>query len=125
MEGNHEMKSVLETQAVADVLTERQRQVEAEGWTPEHDDQHEVGELATAAACYAGNAGGYVWAGGWPGEVWPWAREWWKPSTPRRDLVKAAALILAEIERLDRAEAPVFDRGGQRNENNEGDLVCN
>ena len=92
------------TQAAYDVLAERRRQVEAEGWTPEHDDQHEVGELATAAACYAGNAGGYVWAGGWPGEVWPWAREWWKPSTPRRDLVKAAALILAEIERLDRAE---------------------
>lgn len=99
------MKSVLEAQAVGDVLAERQRQVEVEGWTPEHDDQHEVGELATAAACYAGNAGGYVWAGGWPGEVWPWAREWWKPSTPRRDLVKAAALIIAEIERLDRAAA--------------------
>ena len=92
------------TQAAYDVLAERRRQVEADGWTPEHDDQHEVGELATAAACYAGNAGGYVWAGGRPGEVWPWAREWWKPSTPRRDLVKAAALILAEIERLDRAE---------------------
>jgi hypothetical protein len=96
--------TLLGTQAARDVLAERRRQVEAEGWTPEHDDQHEVGELATAAACYAGNAGGYVWAGGWPGEVWPWAREWWKPSTPRRDLVKAAALILAEIERLDRAE---------------------
>lgn len=96
--------TLLGTQAARDVMAERQRQVTAEGWTPEHDDQHEVGELATAAACYAGNAGGYVWAGGWPGEVWPWAREWWKPSAPRRDLVKAAALILAEIERLDRAE---------------------
>jgi hypothetical protein len=34
---------------------------------------------------------------------WPWDLKWWKPTTPRRDLVKAAALIVAEIERLDRA----------------------
>lgn len=33
---------------------------------------------------------------------WPWNAEWWKPSDRRRNLVKAAALILAEIERLDR-----------------------
>lgn len=88
--------------AVSDILAERLRQIETEGWTSEHDDQHEVGQMAEAAACYAANAGGFVWIGGWPGEVWPWAREWWKPSTPRRDLVKAAALIIAEIERLDR-----------------------
>jgi len=35
--------------------------------------------------------------------TWPWAEKWWKPKNERRDLVKAAALILAEIERLDRA----------------------
>lgn len=39
-------------------------------------------------------------------EVWPWDESWWKPTNRRRDLVKAGALILAEIERLDRAEAP-------------------
>lgn len=99
------------TQAAYDVLAERQRQVEAEGWSPEHDDEHEGGELAGAGACYAANASGFVWIGGWPGEVWPWAREWWKPSTPRRDLVKAAALILAEIERLDRAAGLCIDEG--------------
>lgn len=93
--------------AAADVLDERRRQITAEGWTPEHDDEHSCQELAMAAACYAGNAGGYVWADGWPGEtVWPWDRSCWKPTTPRRDLVKAAALILAEIERLDRIQPP-------------------
>lgn len=98
------------TQAALDVLTERRRQIDAEGWTPEHDDEHNCQELAMAAACYAGNAGGYVWADGWPGEiVFPWDRSLWKPSTPRRDLVKAAALILAEIERLDRIQPA---RGG-------------
>ncbi|PCB37801.1 hypothetical protein CJT89_33510, partial [Pseudomonas aeruginosa] len=35
--------------------------------------------------------------------AWPWDEQWWKPSTARRDLVKACALALAEIERLDRA----------------------
>lgn len=106
-----ELLAAICTQAATDVLAERQRQITAEGWTPEHDDQHEVGELATAAACYAGNAGGYVWQGGWPGEVWPWPREYWKPSTPRRDLVKSAAMILAEIERIDRA-ASASAKGG-------------
>src|SRR6185369_13587313 len=37
------------TQAARDVLAERQRQIEKEGWTPEHDDQlHGLGELAAA-----------------------------------------------------------------------------
>ncbi len=91
------------THAEFDVLTERARQIEEEGYTSDHDDKHEIGELADAAACYARNAGACGWAGGWPGEGWPWAHECWKPSTPRHDLVKAGALILAEIDRLDRA----------------------
>ena len=89
--------------AARDVLAERERQVTAEGWTPEHDDQHSVGQMADAAACYAL----FVHAPDYPCKnpplSWPWARKWWKPTTPRRDLVKAGALILAEIERLDRA----------------------
>ena len=88
------------SQAVLDVAAERRRQIEAEGWTPEHDDEHSVGELAKAAACYA-----LVSAGFNPDAtitVWPWHRLWWKPSDKRRNLVKAGALILAEIERLDR-----------------------
>lgn len=92
--------------AAQDVLDERRRQIEAEGWTPEHDDEHGDGQMAVAAGCYAMRA--YE-----PDRLkvitapasWPWDLEWWKPSTTRRDLVKAGALILAEIERLDRAEA--------------------
>jgi hypothetical protein len=39
--------------------------------------------------------------------LWPskWAEHWFKPKDPRRDLVRAAALCIAEIERLDRADA--------------------
>ncbi len=90
-------------QAWLDVQAERRRQITTEGWTPEHDDEHNGGELADAAACYALWAGG-INPGNWR-EFWPWAPEWLKHSEPRRMLVKAAALILAEIQRLDRAAA--------------------
>ncbi|HFQ8762590.1 hypothetical protein IPC453_06260 [Pseudomonas aeruginosa] len=96
-------------QAWIDVQAERRRQITAEGWTPEHDDQHGAGELADAAACYALWAGG-INPGNWR-EFWPWAPEWLKHSEPRRMLVKACALALAEIERLDRA---VATQGGPR-----------
>lgn len=93
-----------------DVQAERRRQITAEGWTPEHDDKHNGGELADAAACYALWAGG-INPGNWR-EFWPWAPEWLKHSEPRRMLVKAGALILAEIERLDRAA----ERGKEGND---------
>ena len=95
--------------AARDVIAERQRQVEKEGWTPEHDDgANDVAAMADAAACYAMHAG-QVLAQAYctrclkPHRLWPWDARWWKPTTPRRDLVKAGALILAEIERIDRA----------------------
>jgi len=95
--------------AAGDVFAERRRQVSVEGWTPEHDDEHDDGSLALAAACYA--QGGHLPSrftadGAMVPSLWPqsWHPQWWKPSTDRRrDLVKAGALILAEIERLDRA----------------------
>jgi len=97
------------------IALERNRQVLEEGWTLEHDDYHVDHELAQAAACYA-------WPEPRPIEVkkaWPWDREWWKPTLPAsgaesdwrekrdarvRDLVKAGALIAAEIDRLQRIE---------------------
>ncbi|MCC0559671.1 hypothetical protein LJG53_14835 [Pseudomonas aeruginosa] len=91
-------------QAWIDVQAERRRQVEAEGWTPEHDDKHETGALASAAGCYAMFSLAYP--AGDPSHFWPWDKSWWKPSPDgRRNMVKAGALILAEIERLDRAAA--------------------
>ncbi|WP_269501049.1 hypothetical protein [Burkholderia sp. IMCC1007] len=88
------------TAAARDVLVERRRQIEREGLTPAHDDQHNDCEMALAAIVYAESAVGYH-----PScpDTWPWSPDWFKPTTPRRDLVKARALILAEIERLDRA----------------------
>ena len=95
--------------AAVDVLAERHRQISAEGWTPEHDDEHRDGSIAMAAACYAARSGTalntieYSAATSFTQKCWPWGDSAWKPSARRRNLVKAGALILAEIERLDRA----------------------
>lgn len=96
------------TQAATDVIAERARQVEGEGRRPEQDDQYTEGQLAEAASSYAIHATLYTTEQirKWDTvnfAIWPWNRTWWKPTTRRRNLVKAAALLLAEIERLDRA----------------------
>lgn len=105
--------------AARDVLSERRRQIEAEGWTPEHDDQHEGGELAFAAASYVigvSTLTGAVSKGKlsiqWAYRIWPraWDLKWWKPKSRRENLIRAAALILAEIERLDRLSARPSER---------------
>lgn len=102
---------------IESIAAERQRQVEEEGWTPEHDDDHSDGEIARAAACYAWVASKSDFfrenenSGGWWKEpvpvilkrLWPWGLKWWKPKDRRADLVRAGALIAAEIDRLDRA----------------------
>lgn len=91
-----------------EIAAERRRQVEAEGWAPSHDDAHQDGQLAGAAACYAmhglqiGNNALAERVRRLARDLWPWARGWWKPKDRRRDLVRAAALLVAEIERLDR-----------------------
>lgn len=89
--------------AISEIKAERERQRAEEGWTSEHDDTHDRGEMALAAGCYALNAAPERFADGIVPIFWPWAREWWKPKSRRRDLVRAAALIVAEIERIDRA----------------------
>lgn len=83
--------------ALKDIAAERSRQISAEGWTLEHDDLHADNSLSKAAACYA--VGSLI-----PG-VWPWGLRFWKPKNRRHDLVRAGALIVAEIERLDRTQA--------------------
>ncbi|MEB5483932.1 hypothetical protein QMA69_05415 [Burkholderia pseudomallei] len=91
------------TDSARDVLAERRRQIEREGWTPARDDQYRDHELSCAAGCYAMYTLAYP--AGDPPPAWPWAADWWKPTTHRRNLVKAGALILAEIERIDRDAA--------------------
>jgi hypothetical protein len=83
------------------IVAERERQVSQEGWSSEHDDSHDGAELATAAVCYV--LYGHHINGRVP-DLWPWDAPWWKPSKDAvRNLVKAGALIAAEIDRLQRA----------------------
>lgn len=113
---------------IMEIARERERQTAVEGWTAEHDDTHADGEMARAAASYLVNnyhrtewklapivvridarsagdpthqAVGYASVP----KLWPWQGQWWKPKDRRRDLIRAAALIVAEIERLDRLAA--------------------
>jgi len=95
-----------------DIVAERRRQIEEEVWSAEHDDEHKAGELAKAAAAYAL----FAWSDRTlPPQFWPWDASWWKPKNPRRDLVRAGALIAAEIDRLDRMVGrtpPAGHKGG-------------
>lgn len=105
------------------IAEERERQIKQEGYDAEHDDEHTEGELALAAICYAtpqlifirdDRARAVIFE-----DPWPWGDRWDKrytyksgntlpePSTYTREkrisfLVKAGALIAAEIDRLER-----------------------
>jgi hypothetical protein len=93
------------------IETERVRQIREEGWTAKHDDSHVKGELAEAASSYADLA---AYQSQVPAAAidqrrpmgWPFESKWWKPSSdPLRNLIKAGALIAAEIDRLIRLDA--------------------
>ncbi len=115
----------LNTTGAERIAAERRRQEEEEGWTPEHDAEHTNAELATAGVGYAMFAVEQLVMGPdreMPGEAysvppsateWPWHPDRWKPSTdPIRNLVKAGALIAAEIDRLAEEPAPHIDGSG-------------
>ena len=108
------------------ISRERLRQVAVVGWDSDHDDKHTDGSLAKAAAIYAiveqENVIRILENYGISGLDWPWDMNWFKPfsepptndpfystSFPAVDrircLVKAGALIAAEIDRLQRCES--------------------
>jgi hypothetical protein len=89
------------------IAVERARQLLGEGWTCRHDDEHTKGQMAYAGASYAICAAAQVEHNKremppcFIPKAWPWERFWWKPSPDAiRNLVKAGALIAAEIDRL-------------------------
>ena len=102
---------------------ERVRQLEEEGYAPEHDHRHHRGEqLALAAACYAMPAHFREHDSWWnrsktPNQWthfrmprwWPFGERFWKPTPDDRirELVKAGALIAAEIDRLHQVKAQI------------------
>ncbi len=100
------------TKAWRDVLAERGRQIHDKGYTPKHDDIHEGGELLFGALSCAL----VIYAEYHPRNVqplhqealsyWPWEDGAPDPAKPpRAHLVQAVAMLVAEIERIDRATA--------------------
>lgn len=83
--------------AAFDITAERHRQIEKNGYDYFHDDEHTNNELVDAALAFAYSEQ----------DFWPWGLESWKKvlahNHSKRDmLVRAAALLMAEIERIDR-----------------------
>jgi hypothetical protein len=122
------------TKALNDVAAERRRQIEDEGYVTAHDDGHTGGEMALAAACYATPVKLYrqddYAAGVFFQDPWPWEGQYDKrpeyedgntipdPVNYSREkrrslLVRAGALIIAEIERLDRLATPTPPEHGK------------
>ncbi len=83
------------------ILAEYRDMAASDGWPEEEgycvtsDTEWDAGELRRAALCYLRNTTSKVPA------KWPWNDEYWKPTKdPVCRLVKAGALIAAEIDRL-------------------------
>lgn len=101
------------TPGIDRIRQERLRQMAMEGYSPDHDDSHDNGELRDAAWSYLD----FLRVTHLCGEVigipaqWPWETESFKcdPENPVRALVKAGALIAAEIDRLERLAATESD----------------
>ena len=91
------------SQSVLSVLDERKKQILKYNFDPKHDDLYQDHELENAAICYL-NA---VIFHNHPNIMeppyhWPWHKSWWKPKSKRENLVRAIALGIAALERMDR-----------------------
>lgn len=87
------------------IAAERVRQIIGEGWTPEHDLGHPSGHLALAGRTYLTVAAAQLISEAPAATImpvppdWPFDADWWKPGTVDRNLIRAGALIAAEIDR--------------------------
>lgn len=102
MNYDHELRTFIFDRIAAKRLRIRRE----EGWTIDHDDSQRHGELADAAACYAATTSVFRADGS---ALWPWDAEDWSPQDRLDNLVQAAALIVAEIERVFRAQEQSHD----------------
>lgn len=117
------LKAGSQGDAAVRIVAERERQQTQEGFSPERDAGMPEGDFARAAICYAGQHAplddafvetdqdiGTAWRGSSLSDepaLWPWGHEWWKPKNHDRDLVRAGALIAAELDRDPAKRGPV------------------
>jgi hypothetical protein len=84
---------------ISEVAAERRRQTTELGWTPEHDDQHDNDQIIYAALDYMMPSRKLA------PNSWAYNAKVVRRIPRRAELIKACALLVAEIERLDRREA--------------------
>lgn len=94
---------------VESIAAERARQIAEEGFNTENDAGYIKGELVRAAICYLlvrSRLSGMALSLGMTmfEHLWPFSKEWWKPKSRREDLIRAGALIAAELDRMDDAK---------------------
>jgi hypothetical protein len=99
----------------AELIAEERGRQPKRGYNMSHDDQHRNGELARAAACYAMKP---HWDTHAFLRYWPWEPDEWKPGDRIRELIKAGALIAAEIDRLHRVEIAQAQMGEMSRDGN-------
>lgn len=88
-----------------DVAVERQSQKD-KGYTPDHDAEHGPLPIISAAISYA--MADIIGCKSSPPILWPWEDEAWKPRDRRANLIRAAALLVAAIEAMDRIDADIL-----------------
>lgn len=86
---------------------ERVYAIDVHRFDRQHDDQHVMGELVQAAACYALAAMPGTAAAVRHARLWPWGTSenglsGFKPKTEQENLARAVALLMAEWDRLER-----------------------
>lgn len=83
------------------IAQERQRQIEVEGFTEQGDEEYDFNQLKDAAVAYLLAIKEPLFA---CDEYWPWDKEYFKPKDYKSNLVRAGALIAAELDRIERLE---------------------
>lgn len=86
-------------QGANEIGRERFRQINEEGYDLNHDDDYKSNELINAATSYLLACDGHVKFRE-AEENWPWVAELFKPKDTWSNLIKAGALIAAELDRL-------------------------
>lgn len=105
--------AAVKSDGVAAIAQERTRQVVTEAMTAQGDAGYRRGQLAYAALAYLQLSAMELRDGGRahiatasPPACWPWDASWWKPRDVRRDLVRAGALIAAQLDAIDQQAKP-------------------
>ena len=84
-----------QTHAVLALIEAERNHQRESGYDDEHDDEHDCNELICAAVAEAMTPVAVESAADW----WPFEDSIVKPATPTEHLIRAAAFLVAELER--------------------------